>query len=91
MTIKSRDGESSSFYHYAIESDNVLVLVFDTGFKYGSRYTPAASGDTPLVMVVNDGEGSETYHVFYTGIRFTFGVYEFMLFLIDDGSKEGEK
>jgi hypothetical protein len=85
-------GKITAFYHHVLvdESANLLVLVYNREFKWGSLFVPPTTAvtepDKLLTLQVGD---SGSYTVGNLGIQFPFNNWEFIVLMIVSNKEEG--
>ena len=77
-------GEIVVPYHDAVVQHDILVLAYNTSWRYGSRYTPPVDPDNKLVITLQPSDGGDalTYNCGYPGISFTAHGYTYTVFVI---------
>lgn len=73
-------GTFEAAYHDVIQSDCLLVLVYDDRFTSGMRFKPPASGNT---ITVTPDNLNVTYTVSSTGTFFTYNEITFYILVIE--------
>lgn len=82
-------GSLSCRYHAAVETRSLLVLVYDTRWVYGSRYTPPVNQDRVLsISVTETGGGTRAYTAVYMGIAFVFDSMAYTVFVLADPRRD---
>lgn len=67
-------GKQEAWYHWLVENDGCLFLIYDTRFEYGIRYTPPNLGQNqPLKIVLPDYK--KKYSVYSLDFTHPFGVF----------------
>lgn len=68
-----RLGKQEVWYHWVIEHNGCLALVYDTRFEFGMRYSPPDNGKTPITVKLPD-HGKE-YSAISMDFSLPFGVF----------------
>jgi len=77
-------GQWITHYHEVIKTGAVVVLVYDTSFKYGSRIYPPTNVEKVYHIAVQQENGSpEVCHVRNWGLTFGFHGYEMQVMVIE--------
>lgn len=86
VTFITKDGgRIITQFHEVVQAQSTIALVFDSRFKYGSRYIPAeTTEDSPMKIVLQPH--NKTYNVFYFGQMFRFQTWDFMILLLAEDS-----
>jgi len=84
VTFESALGAVTSSYHTVIQTQQLLVLAYNTRDTRGTRFTPAASLTTPYTLTVSATTevASAVFSAYCLGYVFEFGDYEFSLFAL---------
>lgn len=71
-------GRQQAWYHWVDEGSNSIALIFDTRFKYGTKYTPPGSKQ-PIKIKVWLKDSSRVYNVYSCDLMISFGVFEILV------------
>lgn len=73
-------GQQTGWYHRVYAAGEVLLLIYDTRFRFGSQYAPPlAEGGTPLKITFANAETSPSYNVLYDGLHFALGCFDVLI------------
>lgn len=87
-------GKLTSRYHHVLvdETSNLLVLVYNRNFKYGSLFSPPTTSvsdpDDRLTLQVGE---NDIFTVGHVGIQFPFNEWEFIVMMIIPPNQEPQK
>lgn len=70
-------GRQTAWYHWVLDHNDGLYLIYDTRFEYGQRYEPPETGEgAPIgVSVDTEDQGDVTYQCHSLGLSFPFGCF----------------
>lgn len=73
--ILPQGGSVTTYYHEVIAQPGIVVFVYDTRFRFGTRYTPPVLED--VITAVVTGQRTIQVPVLSAGIKYQHGVYEY--------------
>ena len=78
-------GSISCKVHEATVQNGLVVLIYDTTFDYGTRYTPPTSSDTIIHITIRKPQQQpEEHFVLYGGIHFMLDDLEYTIYAVTD-------
>lgn len=79
-------GAITTFYHEVIAQPGLVTFVYDTRFRFGTRYTPPVVEEA--INVVITGQQAMQVQLLSAGIKFQHGPYEYTVMPVNTESQE---
>lgn len=84
--VLPQGGAITTFYHEVIVQPGLVTFVYDTRFKFGTRYTPPVVED--MINAVITGQQTVQVQLLSAGIRFQHGAYEYTVMPVNTEAQE---
>jgi hypothetical protein len=85
-------GIHEAWYHWVVEHNGGLFLIYDNRFEYGSKYKPPNLGEArPIKVSLRTPDGPRSFSVFSMNFTLPFGVFDIINLVIAQDGSHGEE